>query len=930
MAETGSSVSAFVSSLIFNLIIFAIFVGIFILLRNKYADVYRPRTTNKLLPAHLRSPPLANSAFAWFPDLVSRPAKFFIQHTGVDGYFYLRYLMLWANVGLFAGLILWPVLFAINATGGGGKNGFNIISYSNNIHKWRVFAHLFCSWLFFGFVVYCIYSELVYYTGFRHSLQRTAFYSSLPSSRVLLLDNVPEELLEDEKLKKLFPAASKITITRDTNEAREIFEKRTKLQGKLEGAFNKVISKCIGIKTKTEKKLEKGKDVEVPNPSNQITSYIEEEKLPKYSYKPIIGEKKKVFNEGIEELNEFNLKIEENKKTIAESSDQLDKVGSVFLQFSKQIELQRAYQAIDGIDDMKKSRKFQGFFPNEIIWKNAGLGYAARKSKKTGAQTFLTLMIIFWAIPVAVVGCISNINYLTEKVHFLRFINNMPDVLMGIITGILPSVLLSILMSLVPPIIKWMGKLGGCITVQQLDFWTQQWFFAFQVIQVFLVTTSTSAASSVVTSIINDPSKAMEMLSEQLPPASNFYISYMLLQGLSISSGILAQISGLILSFIIGRVLDKTPRQKWNREVLLSSPSWGVMYGSFGLFTVIMLCYAIIAPIIIVFTSIAFILIAIAQMYSLVYVSGHTFDNRGRNYPLALFEVFVGVYLAEICLIGLFVMQKNWPCVVLESIWLALTVLAHLYLRRQFEPILDTVPLGVITGAYPQSDLGRSEIKEVGKTYLNEDGSVDLNTNAYDNNTLRANEDYSESSNRKNEEFLDNKNAESFGGTLEKSNTHSTKVDNSLNEPYYEPPSSLNKPSPYETEQKEEIEPVENLHGTPDGSKLGVREAIKRFFKPKQYTDYSFYKPFMPDFWDYPISKQLIEDLDYQPPEIGDSKRPILWIAKDELGLSTEIKSLCSSYDVDCEDNDAVYNSKGKVVLLPDAFPPGYDASIMY
>ncbi|TID14844.1 hypothetical protein CANINC_004515 [Pichia inconspicua] len=927
MADSGSSTSAFVSSLIFNLIIFAIFIGIFILLRNKYANVYRPRTTNKLLPAHLRSPPLAHSAFAWFPDLVSRPAKFFIQHTGIDGYFYLRYLMLWANVGLFSGLILWPVLFAINATGGGNKSGFDIISYSNNTHKWRVFAHLFCSWLFFGFVVYCIYSELVYYTGFRHSLQCTAFYNSLPSSKVLLLDNVPEDLLEEENLKRLFPAASNITITRDTKEAREAFEKRTKLQGKLEGAFHKVISKCIGIKRKTEKKLEKGKDVEVPNPPNQIVSYIKEEKLPKYSYKPIIGKKKNVFNDGIEEFNDFNLKIEENKKSIAESSDSLEKVGTVLLQFSEHLELQRAYQAIDGIESMRKSRKFQGFFPNEIIWKNAGLGFAARKSKRSGAQAFLTLMIIFWAIPVAVVGCISNINYLTEKVHFLRFINNMPDVLMGIITGILPSVLLSILMSLVPPIIKWMGKLGGCITVQQLDFWTQQWFFGFQVIQVFIVTTGTSAASSVVTSIIDDPSQAMMMLSEQLPPASNFYISYMLLQGLSISSGMLAQITGLILSFIIGRVFDKTPRQKWNRDIQLSSPSWGVMYGSFGLFTVIMLCYAIIAPIIIVFTSIAFILIAIAQMYSLVYVSGHTVDNRGRNYPLALFEVFVGVYLAEICLIGLFVMQKNWPCVVLESVWLALTVLAHLYLRRQFEPVLDTVPLGVINGAYAQKDLGRAEIIEVGQNYLNEDS----NSNGYDNNTLKANEDYSENtSNRKQDEYSETKKAESLGGTLEKSNTHSTKVDNSLNEPYHEMNSSLNKTSGFEVQNKEGVEPMENLQGLPDGSKLGMREAIKRFFKPKNYTDYSFYKPFMPDFWDYPISKQLTCDLDYQPPEIGDSKRPILWIARDELGLSSEIKSICKSYNVDCEDSDAVYNDKGKVTLLPDAFPPGYEATIMY
>jgi hypothetical protein len=63
-------------------------------------------------------------------------------------------------------------------------------------------------------------------------------------------------------------------------------------------------------------------------------------------------------------------------------------------------------------------------------------------------------MILFWAIPVAIVGLISNVNYLTDKVHFLRFINDIPPVVLGVITGLLPSVLLSVLMSLVPVVCR--------------------------------------------------------------------------------------------------------------------------------------------------------------------------------------------------------------------------------------------------------------------------------------------------------------------------------------------------------------------------------------------------------------------------------------------------------------------------------------------
>lgn len=896
-------------------------------MKNKYTNVYRPRSENRLLPDHLKVTPSDTSAFGWLPDLLARPKSFIIQHVGIDGYFFLRYLVLWAYVGIFGGLILWPILFAVNATGGGGKTGFDIISYSNNTHKWRVFANLFCSWAFFGFIIYIIYVELVYYTGFRHNMQSTPFYSSLPSSKVLLIDNVEEGLLYEDSLKRLFPAASKISITKDTTEAHESWEKRNKLVGKLEGAFIKVITKCIKTRTKLEKKEEKRKDVEYPTPSNDIHSYIKEKKLPKYKYKPIIGKSKPVFNDGLAEFDELSQSMEKEQKKVRNFPDSLENVGSVFLEFPSHLELQRAYQAVVKSDHFKTSRRFQGFLPSEVIWKNVGIGYIARKSKRTGAKTFLTLMIIFWAIPVAVVGCISNINYLTEKVPFLRFINNMPDVLMGIITGILPSVLLAVLMSLVPPIIRYFGKLGGCMTLQHLDMWTQQWFFAFQVIQVFLVTTCTSAASSVVTSIINDPSNAMSMLAENLPPASNFYISYLLLQGLSISSGLLAQIVGLILSFVLGRILDKTPRQKWNREVNLGSPSWGTLYGSFGLFTIIMLCYSIIAPIIIAFTSIAFMLIYTAQMYTFIYVSGHTTDNRGRNYPLALFEVFVGIYLAELCLIALFVMQKNWACVVLEAVWLGLTVCSHLYFRRLFEPVLDTVPIGAINGIYPAKDMGKEQISLEGENYF-------VSEENYDHTTMIENDNGDSSKLGKTK----TSSSGSLLGTKNESKYDSFDFKNELLKTDSKQATTMKSPIEENYQKSGMVNHFEEYvekggsgsSGWINYKKMGWGATIRRFLHPKQYVDYPYFRQFMPLFWASPISSSLANNVRYQPPEIRDNKRPTLWIARDNLGISDELKRLCQEHHVECTDQDAIFNEKAKVEIGETSFPPDYESTIMY
>lgn len=123
-----------------------------------------------------------------------------------------------------------------------------------------------------------------------------------------------------------------------------------------------------------------------------------------------------------------------------------------------------------------------------------------------------------------------------------------------------------------------MARLGGLPSLSTVELRTQNFYFAFLVIHVFLITTFTSAASAVVTSIIQNPSSALDLLAKNLPKASNFYISYFILQGLTISSGALLQIVGLLLSRILGKFLDSTPRKIYKRWANLSGLGWGTVF----------------------------------------------------------------------------------------------------------------------------------------------------------------------------------------------------------------------------------------------------------------------------------------------------------------------------------------------------------------
>lgn len=87
--------------------------------------------------------------------------------------------------------------------------------------------------------------------------------------------------------------------------------------------------------------------------------------------------------------------------------------------------------------------------------------------------------------------------------------------------------------------------------------------------------------------IINEPNQVTSLLAENLPKASNFYVSYFILQGLGVGSECIAQILEILLFTFLGRLLDRTPRQMYKRYTKLAGLGWGTEYPVYTLLAVI-------------------------------------------------------------------------------------------------------------------------------------------------------------------------------------------------------------------------------------------------------------------------------------------------------------------------------------------------------
>lgn len=113
-----------------------------------------------------------------------------------------------------------------------------------------------------------------------------------------------------------------------------------------------------------------------------------------------------------------------------------------------------------------------------------------------------------------------------------------------------------------------------------VELFVQHAYFVFQVVQVFLITTLTSAASTAVTEILKNPLEIKDMLSENLPKASNFYLSYILIQCLAAGAAKLANIGDLFRHEVIGKS-TANPRRQYSRWRKLTNIHWGSEYPRF-------------------------------------------------------------------------------------------------------------------------------------------------------------------------------------------------------------------------------------------------------------------------------------------------------------------------------------------------------------
>ncbi|KAK0668710.1 hypothetical protein QBC41DRAFT_321339 [Cercophora samala] len=870
VAEESSSLSALVSTLAPVAVISGAYIAVFLVLRRSKRRYYAPRTYLGSLRESERSPPLPNGLFNWIGSFWKIPDIYALQHQSLDAYLYIRYLRMALTLCFVGCIITWPVLFPINATGGGGQKELDVLSFSNvdpETNKNRYFAHVFVSWVYFGFVMYLIMRECIFYINLRQAFLLSPFYSERISSRTVLFTCVPDNYLSEAKLRQVFGETAKnIWITARTDEVDDLVKERDKVAMKLEKAEIKLIKLANKARQKAIKKGANASEADKQAITGDAESgsiaarWLPAKSRPTHRTGPLglIGKKVDTINWCRAELERL---IPETEAVQAKyRSGAFKNIPGVFIEFTSQQAAEAAAQMLAHHQGLHMSNRVVGIRPSEVIWKSLAVPWWQLVVRRYVVLAFIAALIIFWAIPVAVVGAISNINYLAQQ-SWLSWLNDIPKVILGVITGLLPSVALAILMSLVPIIMRLCAKLAGEPSISGVELFTQNAYFAFQVIQVFLVTTLSSSAPTVIQNIIDRPNDTPKILAQGLPKASNFYITYFIVQGLTIATSVLTQVVGFFIFTILYKFLASTPRalyQKWSN---LSAISWGSTMPVYTNIVVIAITYSCIAPLMLGWATIAMFLFYFAWRYNVFFVTDTQIDTRGLIYPKALKQLFVGVYLGEICMLGLFIAATTPGPVILMLIFIIFTVLFHYSLNTALDPLLYNMPMSLLA--------------EEESARLLDGGAGPSHSNG-------------------NEKFAEE---------------HDLNGDGII--------------------EGAEAQVAHSRAARKAAAAHSRGNFLSRFLKPWIYSDYSTLRNLVPRHVSLPeYTPEIIENA-YNPPAVT-SQTPLLWIPADPAGVSKQ-EIAHTSKIIPITDEGCILNEKGKLEWDEEGTrPPVWEEKILY
>jgi len=381
----------------------------------------------------------------------------------------------------------------------------------------------------------------------------------------------------------------------------------------------------------------------------------------------VLPKKRPSWKQGLLGLIGKKMTLESSPEFIREKNAELERLradegslklgNTAFVRFGSQTEAHAFARLISSTD--KKHRSIDSsveVVPEDVQWSNTSMSATQRKIRTAVSWALTIGLIIVWAIPVAFVGAVSNVDALCQQASWLAWVCQIPEPALAIIKGVLPPALLAVLFMLLPVVLRLMVRLQGVILKSRIELKLFSRFWLFQVIHGFLIVTLSSGLISALANIDEVAGQAPTLLAEKLPNASIFFLTFILVSTFTAAAKAYSRAIPTALWALRFILAGNTPRKTFLKKYSMDKFAWATTWPPICLLICICIVYSVIQPVMTLLTMVAFIMLYAAHKYLLFWVADQpdSLETGGLFYIKALRTVFVALYLEGICLAGLF------------------------------------------------------------------------------------------------------------------------------------------------------------------------------------------------------------------------------------------------------------------------------------
>ncbi|KAI7886180.1 DUF221-domain-containing protein [Lichtheimia hyalospora FSU 10163] len=601
----------------------------------------------------------------------------------------LRFLRMGIVVFVLFTFLAVPILIPLNVINQLDTKGLNLLTMGNVKDLNRLWAHLVLSVIFTAGIIYYTFRETRVFLVLRRRFLLSSDYAKSVTARTLYVPSIPEGSNNIDELTKIFNrfpgGVRRIWIARDTKDLPDIVAEREKHVKGLEGA----VTNAIAASYKHHAKNKGGEEMEGGG-----SSVIPEKLRPTHRVSPLpiglpcVGRKVDSLEYYHKEISDLNGKILAAQR----APEAYPQLSSAFIEFNQQIAAHMAAQCVIHSHELQMAPRFLQIAPSDIIWDNMNIKSLERLIRRFISLTLTSAIVIFWIIPVGFVQAVANIQSLTQVLPFLAVLNSLPPTAVGIIQGILPAVALAILVALVPIIFRIFSKQEGIPQKSMVDLALLDKYFFFLYVDVMLISTIVGGVVQAIGAIAQNPLSIINTLAESLPKASTFFITYVMLQALNSSGQAMLQTVPLVLSYVFP-FLSKTPRDIYMQRTKCPTTSLGTLVPSHTIIFVLGIEYSTIAPLILPFVALFFLLTYFVHLYQFLFVYEMEYETGGLAFPRAIRHVYIGLYTWQLTMIGLFAIKQAIPQLVIMVVVLVVSVFALMLYDLSFKPLFEFLPV---------------------------------------------------------------------------------------------------------------------------------------------------------------------------------------------------------------------------------------------